>query len=253
MMKSAHIIQLSDTHIFADEAAEFGGVDTQQSLARVIDQIITQEAPFDAVIVTGDLVQQAVPAAYQRLLSHLERFSVPVYCIAGNHDEPEMLQQCLNTDTDRYVAECLLGGWRIIFLNSHLPGTHAGHLAESELSRLRTALETQDSSPVLICLHHHPVSIGSPWMDAMALQNPQDLFDITDQHAQVRAIVWGHIHQEFASQRKGVYLFGCPSSCAQFQPGATAYARDTLGPGYRRLRLDESGHVSTEIIRLEQG
>ncbi len=250
-METAHIIQFSDTHLFADPGQVYGGVNTDQTLRRVVQQILDTETQIDAVIVTGDLVQEEVPAAYARFVSHLSRFSAPVYCIAGNHDLPAIIAQCLNIDRDWYVPEAMLGAWRFLFLNSHQPGKHAGFLPQSELQRLNAALLKDRSVPVLICLHHHPVPTGSPWMDGMALENPHELFAITDNHPQVKGIIWGHIHQAFSTTRKGVSLLGCPSTCAQFLPGATEYARDDLPPGYRRLVLDAAGRIDSTIIRVE--
>jgi 3',5'-cyclic AMP phosphodiesterase CpdA len=58
----------------------------------------------------------------------------------------------------------------------------------------------------LLAVHHVPLSIGSPWMDGMGMENPEDLFGVMDRFSNVRALVCGHIHQEFRTVRNGVSL-----------------------------------------------
>jgi Icc protein len=66
----------------------------------------------------------------------------------------------------------------------------------------------------------------SRWLDSVGLHNAADLFAATDRHASVRAIVWGHVHQEFDALRKGVRLLAVPSTCAQFLPHSEQFAID---------------------------
>jgi len=70
-------------------------------------------------------------------------------------------------------------------------------------------------------------------------------------HPQVRAVIWGHIHQEFSLRRNGVYFWGAPSTCLQFKRGATQYESDTLAPGYRRLELVPDGRIVSDVVRLK--
>jgi Icc protein len=88
-------------------------------------------------------------------------------------------------------------------------------------------------------------------MDEIALDNPAALFAIIDRYPQVRAVLWGHIHQEFSAERGGVHLFGSPSTCVQFKPGAQEYVPDTQPPGYRWLLLQGDGTVQTGIQRVK--
>jgi 3',5'-cyclic-AMP phosphodiesterase len=63
-------------------------------------------------------------------------------------------------------------------------------------------------------------------------------------------MVWGHVHQQFDSRRKGVRLLSVPSTCAQFLPHADQFALDPSPPGYRRLTLCADGSIDTEVIRV---
>ncbi|MCG8325160.1 MAG: 3',5'-cyclic-AMP phosphodiesterase [Thiotrichales bacterium] len=244
----ARVVQITDTHLGADRSFLFSGVSTLDSLARVIDVIARDEQP-DLVLVTGDLVHDPVESAYAMLLEQLERFSCPVHCLPGNHDDPVIMEGVLNRNnvsTDKVIR---VNDWQILLLNSFVPGTHGGRLSEDELVWLNDRLQ-QESSNTLIALHHPPVRIDSPWMDAMMLSNPAEFFSVIEAFPSVQAVIWGHIHQEFSAQRGAIRLLACPSTCLQFKPKSLVFQTDNLAPGYRLLNLPENGPFSTQVIRL---
>ncbi len=101
--------------------------------------------------------------------------------------------------------------------------------------------------PVLVCLHHHPVPIGSDWLDQIGLANAADFFRIIDASREVRAIVWGHVHQAFDGLRRGVRLLATPSTCAQFLPHSHDFAIDARPPAFRTLELHADGRILTDV------
>lgn len=246
------LIQLTDTHIFSDPGETFDGVDTAKSLSEVIACAKTRDWPPDAILVTGDLVHDTGTQAYERLAAILKTLQHPVFCIPGNHDDPALMQQVLNQDNISTTKSILFDQWIILMLDTFLPNTHAGYLDEDELNFLDGELQANKNKYALICLHHPPVSINSPWMDRMGLQNPEQLFAVVDRYPQVRAVLWGHIHQEFNSIRKDAKLMATPSTCVQFTPGSDAYIKDNQTAGYRNLKLYASGVIQTEIVRVDQ-
>ena len=220
------------------------------SLVQVIEHARNRCWPPDAILATGDLVHDPAPAAYARLSAILKTLDRPVYCIPGNHDEPVLMRRLLESATISMAKTILFDHWIIIMLDSFLAGTHAGCLGASELGCLEQTLTDHPDRHALLCLHHPPVSIGSPWMDRMGLLNPDDLFSIVDHHPQVRGILWGHIHQEFNGARNSVHLMAAPSTCVQFTPHSDGYIKDTSAPGYRWLQLYDTGEIRSEIHRV---
>ncbi|MCH8263730.1 MAG: 3',5'-cyclic-AMP phosphodiesterase, partial [Proteobacteria bacterium] len=67
----AELLQITDTHIFADEKETLDGVDTQSSLKEVLNLARNNDWPVDAVLVTGDLAHDPVTIVYERLLDIL--------------------------------------------------------------------------------------------------------------------------------------------------------------------------------------
>jgi Icc protein len=104
----------------------------------------------------------------------------------------------------------------------------------------------------MVCLHHHPVPMSSRWLDNVGLANADEFLHTIEAHRNVRAVVWGHVHQSFDVLRKGVRLLATPSTCAQFVPHAPDFAVDRRPPGYRTLELRPDGTLLTEVVWVEQ-
>src|SRR5206468_10295167 len=124
-----------------------------------------------------------------------------------------------------------VGAWRIVLLDSSVPGKSYGELGNAELARLEAALASAAGRQVMIALHHQPVPVGSRWIDSVGLKNPEALYAVTDRCAQLRLIVWGHVHQSHDARRKGVRLLATPATCAQFLPHSDYFAIDPAPPG----------------------
>ncbi len=244
------LVQITDTHIFKRKAECFDGVDTAASLDQVIEHIRREVDMPDFVMVTGDLVHDPVPEAYERLRQQLSGLGAPVFCLPGNHDDPVLMHQMLNQDNIHTTRVLEAGRWGILLLDTCLTGTHSGRLQVEELNFLDQHLAEFNDRPVLIGLHHSPVSVTSPWLNAMMLENPEDMFSILDRHGNVRALIWGHIHQVFRAKRLDVILAAGPSSCVQFKPESEKYIKDDLNPGYSVLELYQDGSIDIRIQRI---
>ena len=187
--KPLRVIQISDSHLFADASRELNGLNTFHSLQHVMKSVLGYKP--DLVVFTGDIVDLAEAEAYLNVKSILENVAVPVFCIPGNHDDPQLLKQHLVSESVRVDDSVVLNHWQLFFLNSYIPNTHSGHLDKRQLQRLEQHLDKYPQHSALICLHHHPVPIGSRWMDAMGLDNAEELFDVIDRYIQVKGIIWG--------------------------------------------------------------
>lgn len=243
------LLQISDTHLFADPAGTLYGVNTRETLQRVLEAVSRQPPP-DLVLATGDLVHDQ-PAAYPVLAQMLRPLRAPVAVIAGNHDEAAELRALTASGLDVGGVH-RLGNWRILLLNTQVSGKVGGHLAPYELQFLEDGLHAAQGHHLLIALHHHPVPMHSSWMDRIALDNPDDFFAVLDRFDNVRAVIWGHVHQESDSQRRGVRLLSTPSTCVQFLPRSEQFAVDNKPPGMRWLTLHANGRIETEIQWLEK-
>ncbi|HXG28548.1 MAG TPA: metallophosphoesterase [Nevskiales bacterium] len=242
------LVQLSDTHLFADPEAAQHGWCTQASLAAVLEDIRAQHP--DALLVTGDLVHDESAVGYSRLAAALHRFGVPVCYLPGNHDDPQRLQTAFAPLGEAAPARILLGGWQLLLLDDHLPGSDAGLVPQNQLDQLAYWL-VRHREPALIAVHHPPVPVGSRWLDASGLRNGLTLLKLAGLHPQVRGIVCGHIHQELDMTVGGVRVLATPSTGRQFLPQSENFAEDHEAlPGYRCLWLYPSGRLKTRVVRV---
>ena len=170
----------------------------------------------------------------------------------GNHDEAgAMAAQFAATATDApLVFEA--GGWRIVVLNSAVPGEVPGRLGAEVLAALDGAL-AQSEWPTLVALHHQPLPVGSPWIDKYPLLEPEGFWSVIHAHPAVRVVVWGHIHHAVEFDVNGVRALGGPSSASNSLPGHERFTFDESGPACRWLKLGLDGSFETGVLGAGSG
>ncbi|MGE8406561.1 MAG: 3',5'-cyclic-AMP phosphodiesterase [Pseudomonas sp.] len=243
------VVQLSDSHLFGDADGSLLGMNTHDSLQRVIGQVLAEQDRVDLLLATGDLSQDGSEASYRHFLQMTAAIGAPARWLAGNHDEPLPMER-VAAGTDLLEPVTDIGNWRVVMLDSAIPGSVPGRLDEGQLRLLREALEGAGGRYCLICFHHQPVSIGCAWMAPIGLRNPDDLFQLLKPYPQARALLWGHIHQEWDQQQAGLRLLASPSTCVQFEPGSEDFKVSEQAPGYRWLALHDDGRIETGVSRL---
>jgi Icc protein len=204
---------------------------------------------YRAMLVTGDLVQDD-KSGYLRFRSVFGSLTKPVLCIPGNHDEPEAMRKELIGAPFEICGAHEIGDWHFIMLDSYDPGHVGGRLTTSELARLDAAL-ARSPKHAMVCLHHHPVPMGSRWLDGVGLADSGEFWRVIDAHANVRAVVWGHVHQVYDEKRGDVRLFATPSTGAQFLPRSDRYAVDSRPPAYRSFDLHSDGRIESAVHWVE--
>jgi Icc protein len=247
---TARVVQLTDTHLFADPAGLLLGMNTLASLDAVIDRVRAEALPAEVALATGDLVHDGSEAGYRLLSNRLGSLGCPVLALPGNHDDPAVLGTVLTGPTVRHVREARFGDWQILLLDSTVPGSDGGALSPGELDWLDDALGTTATPHALVCLHHAPLPTGSEWLDTMILANADAFFAVLDRHARVRGVLFGHIHQTFEAERNGVRVLASPSTCVQFAKVRPRFGVDPRPPGYRWLGLAPDGTIHTGVRRL---
>lgn len=250
-MSAVRLVHFTDTHLYGGEHELLRGVATLPALTAALAHARSRDWPPDALLVTGDLVQDD-PAGYPHFRRLFGALGAPVLCVPGNHDEPQAMRRELAGKpfvVDGFVD---LGRWRIVLLDSCLPGSASGAVSAQTLAGLQEALATAGTRHCMVCLHHHPVPMSSRWLDRVGLTNAAEFLHIVDAHRNVRAIVWGHVHQNYDGLRKGVRMLATPSTCAQFLPNADDFAVDRRPPAYRTFELRADGSLLTEVVWIEQ-
>jgi Icc protein len=245
---SLKLLQISDTHLHAAADSRMRGVTTYATLLAVLEHAKRDPRwPVDAIIATGDIVQDESRAGYERFRDALAPLGVPVYCIPGNHDDPVLMGEILMSGSFQLGGELREGTWSVVLLSTFLAGEDAGGLGPARLSGLKQALHAHTGQNILVAMHHHPLPMGSTWLDGVALRDAQAFWKVIDAHSDVRAVVCGHVHQASDRTRNRVRFLSTPSTCAQFLPNSEFFALDDRPPGMRWIELYDDGSIETEV------
>lgn len=248
MKYARKFIQISDTHLFGDANQRLLGVDTGASLKAVIE-LVAKEEHVTGILATGDVSQDKSLRSYQRFAEMLRVLDVPVHWIPGNHDDSvNFHQRAIDFPLpERSIVEA--GNWRILMLDSVIPGDDAGHLARTELDYIEQNVR-DDGMHYLLVLHHQPVPCGCDWLDTMIVDNSDEFVRLISAKPSIRAVLNGHIHQSSQQLIAGITYISAPSTCFQFTPHTSKFSLDSRMPGYRRLLLKDDGSIETDVFRV---
>lgn len=89
------ILQITDTHLFAQKHEALLGVNTWESYQAVLEAIRPHQHEFDLIVATGDLAQDQSSAAYQHFADRHRKFSCALRLAAGQPRFPARDVQCV--------------------------------------------------------------------------------------------------------------------------------------------------------------
>jgi 3',5'-cyclic-AMP phosphodiesterase len=239
------IAHLSDPHLLAGGALQYGHVDTEARLTAALERLGRLDPPPEALVFTGDLADKAEPKAYLRLRELVEpaaeAIGAQVIWVMGNHDERAAYSRHLFDVEDDGPQDRVydVRGLRIISLDTSVPGWHHGELRESQLAWLAAELATPAPHGTVLAMHHPPIPV--PMMriaEIIELLDHQPLADVLT-GSDVRAILGGHFHFTSSSTFAGI-----PVSVAS----ATCYTSE-LAPN-DRLLSGVDGHQSFNMVHV---
>ena len=248
------IVQITDPHLFQDANGELLGINTQASFSQVLSEIQQQQYDYDLVLATGDLVQDNSDEGYLRFRQEVKALNNKmVFWIPGNHDFQPKMFEILKEDSVSAKKHILLGDkWQILLLDSQVQGVPHGQLEAEELDWLKLKLQEYPERYSLVVLHHHLLSTGSAWLDQHNLRNANELAEVLAPFKNVKALLYGHIHQQVDSEWLGYQVMATPSTCIQFKADSNTFALDVAQPGWREIDLHADGHIETRVKRIQQ-
>ncbi len=242
------VLHVTDPHLFAATDGRLRGTVTYESLSAVLAHYRDGDWQADIAVVTGDLVQDDGPAAYEHFRTLLGSLGLPVYCIPGNHDVRALMRDALCEPPFFYCDTVELGDWLIVGIDSCVSDQAGGSVSSDELARLDDAVAASTAAHVMVCLHHPPLAMGSQWLDSVGLDNGDEVLKRFSASGKVRLAVFGHVHQAYEADHGGIRIIGTPSTCTQFATGSDEFAVDDNPPAYRRIELRADGKHDNELI-----
>jgi Icc protein len=210
------VVQLTDPHIGATWSD-----DPSAALAAAVAAVgEVLSSPPDAVLVSGDIANTPNDGEYRRARELLDRFDAPVYVLPGNHDDREGLKRhfAISVGEEPHLSYAVdLGPARLVCLDTQRPGRDGGQLDSQRLSWLERCLAQDEVTPTLLAMHHPPLVVGVPSLDAIAI--PADelsaLAEILARHRQVHVIAAGHVHRAIVGELAGARVIALPSTDVQ--------------------------------------
>jgi 3',5'-cyclic AMP phosphodiesterase CpdA len=228
------IAHLSDLHLGRPGTVMDELLDPVGRLERVVDRLEQLGDGVDAVLITGDLVDEGTVEEYRRLSAVLQRIEAPLVLLAGNHDDPSAMAEVFaelphrprgGVDADEPVgAGFTVEDWplRIVAIDSTVPGLHSGELGDARLAHLDRELSARPDRPTLVVLHHPPIEVGMWWMDYGAPPGSAALAEVIERHPQVAGVAAGHIHRSTQCAWAGTLLHVAGSVAYQSRPALVA-------------------------------
>ena len=257
MAKGQHspirIVQITDTHLYSEGSGTLLKMNTKHSFKQVLELVRMHDSPPDLILGTGDIAQDASATAYEYFKSSIGALNAPFMWLPGNHDNALLMQSLAEGTSAAY--KCMqLDNWLIVMLDTSVGGQVHGALSAEELAFFSAQLEASELSDsvdhVLVSMHHNPIRGTAGWMKNIGLQNPQKFWETVKTSSKLRAIVYGHIHQELDFEFEDIRCLCTPSTCIQFKPDAVNFALDKINPGYRNLGLYPDGVIDTQVVRV---
>ena len=242
------VLHLTDPHLFAAKDGSLRGTATFASLSAVLEHYRASDWQADIAVVTGDLIQDDTAQAYANFRDLLSTLDLPVYCVPGNHDIRELMQATLGEPPFYYCETFENDDWLIVGIDSCVHGSAGGAISDAEFDRMDAAINASAAAHVMLMLHHPPVPLGSRWLDSVGMDNGSTALERFAASGKVRLALFGHVHQDFRTEHKGVHILSTPSTCSQFAPGSVNFAIDNNPPAYRRVELLPDGAHQDELV-----
>jgi Icc protein len=200
-------IHLTDLHLVAPGRRLYG-LDPHARLRAAIADINASHADAAFVLITGDLAHHGEDAAYEALRAALGKLAQPYHLLIGNHDDRGAFLRAFPAapvDADGFVQGLLATpAGALVLLDTHEPGTHEGRLCARRLAWLDRTLAGLRGQAVLLAMHHPPLPLGLPAMDAFGLLERRKLAAILARHGNVRHIFFGHVHRPLHGTWEGI-------------------------------------------------
>lgn len=214
------LAQISDPHVDVGR----GDREAALGLAAAVKALMKLEPRPDAVLVSGDLVNEAGAREYERVRELLAPLTMPVFVIAGNHDDRDALREYFalsNGDTgavgEPFRYSVRVGDLRLVGCDSTLDGTDAGAFSLEQRLWLEKELARDRTTPTIVAIHHPPMLTGLSAFDAICLpeHDRKALAEVLAAHPQVARVVCGHVHRGAFGTLGGCGVVTCPSTYLQ--------------------------------------
>ena len=249
------IVQISDPHVPPDGLL-FDRVDACARVQESVEMMAASGCRPDVLVLSGDVANRGEAASYVRLRptieAALERFDAKLLVAPGNHDDVALLRaHLLGREPDRGPLDEVvrIGDFRLIGVDSSIPGEDHGDLDDAQLEALASELAEPAPYGTVLVVHHPPIWSTTPISELVALREPRRLAEVL-RGSDVRLILSGHTHRVSAGVLTGIPVWVSPSTSSH----ADVLARDGFGGhtggGFTRVDILDDGDIVATFVPL---
>ena len=246
------VAHITDPHLGLDTRALPGHPGPAQALRNALRHVQSVDPVPEVLLLTGDLTESGAEADFRTLRQVLDE-TLPspqaggplVLAVLGNHDDRATAQAVLGhllgpaahgaasgTEDGGTTPpsppsppappkgltslHTEYGGLHFIGLDTMVPGHPHGELDDAQLDWLAATLAHCTGQPVMIFMHHPPLTSGMAAMDACGLLRGRErLAELVRAHGGVQLIAAGHMHRGIVGALGGAPVVVAPSCSHQ--------------------------------------
>lgn len=220
------LAQISDTHIRVDDEGRAAA-----QLKRAMAQ--AREYQADAILLTGDLVNDERADEYAALAEAIADPPAPLYLLPGNHDDRARLRAAmprhgylpregpLSFAIDQFPV-------RVVCIDQIAPGETHGVFTDEQAAWLDDTLAAAPDRQTLVALHHPPFLTHDMLFDRIGLMRSELFADVISRHRQVTRIICGHHHRVAVGQVAHAPVIVAPSTSWTY--GLAAHDGQQIAP-----------------------
>ena len=239
------IVHLSDTHIDGSRHAH-------QRLARILER--AGEIPkVDIVVISGDLTDRGDTPSTDEFFALVADVHQPLLVIPGNHDLRAPLAVHLDHPSGYVNTTLTAAGVTIVGIDSLVEHHDEGALSPETLAYARAAVAAAPG-PVVLTVHHPPVTVGNTVMDGIRLHEAAGLAEVVADD-RVLAVLTGHLHTPLATTFAGKPVLTAPGVVSTFRlEQADSVQQDrSAAPGLAVHDVQADGRIVTAYRFAEAG
>lgn len=230
MGNAVRFLQITDLHTMNRKALLHNAGNISTRLSIVTDMVMTVDPLPDIILLTGDLVDRSSGWHYDEVVEFSEVLEEatrrPTVAMMGNHDSREKFdsffgvlpKEAIRRPGDSHDHARMVGGARLLVLDSSVRGRSYGELSSEQLEWIRSV--TLEPAPLgtILAMHHPPIQSPMPQLRFAGLRNSDELSSALE-GSDVRGIVAGHYHHACSGIWDGKLVWCGP---------ALAYSQDVL-------------------------
>jgi Icc protein len=257
MIERKYLAVITDQHI-TEPGTRLYGLDTNESAKRVFDALKMERLP-ELVVSLGDLADTSInpnretatasEGSYAHARNLLDGLKAPVLTVAGNHDEPELMEAAFPSAWESHkdgVSRYFFYGTDLISVDvRNGPGATGWISAET----CKALDETLSEAKRAVIFSHFPLFDldNERIASGLSLSNREELAPVLQRHRdKIIGCFSGHLHIWLSGVIDGIPVISVPSSSFGFSLEPMSNEREKVSDvpcGYLLIGIGDDGSL----------